>query len=53
MHGLQSESIHGFVALVPMADTEIVQLQQEGYAYMRWSCSTRNEPCIRENLAYA
>jgi intracellular sulfur oxidation DsrE/DsrF family protein len=27
--------IHGFVTMVPMADAEIVRLQQEGYAYMR------------------
>ncbi|MDO9226840.1 MAG: DsrE family protein [Pseudomonadota bacterium] len=34
-HGFQPEDIHGFVGLVPMADAEIVRLQQEGYAYMR------------------
>jgi intracellular sulfur oxidation DsrE/DsrF family protein len=35
-HGLQPGDIHGFVRLVPMADAEIVRLQQvEGYAYMR------------------
>ncbi len=34
-HGLRPEDIHGFVTLVPMADAEIVRLQQEGYAYMR------------------
>jgi intracellular sulfur oxidation DsrE/DsrF family protein len=35
-HGLEPEDIHGFVKLVPMADAEIVRLQQEeGYAYMR------------------
>jgi len=28
-------TIHGLVTLVPMADAEIVRLQQEGYAYMR------------------
>ncbi|MBK6741918.1 MAG: DsrE family protein [Hydrogenophilales bacterium] len=33
--GLKAEDIHGFVTLVPMADAEIVRLQQEGYAYMR------------------
>lgn len=27
--------IHGFVKMVPMADAEIVRLQQDGYAYMR------------------
>lgn len=34
-HGFQPADIHGFVSLVPMADAEIVRLQQEGYAYMR------------------
>ncbi len=34
-HGFQPEDIHGFVSLVPMADAEIVRLQQAGYAYMR------------------
>jgi intracellular sulfur oxidation DsrE/DsrF family protein len=35
-HGLEPGDIHGFVKMVPMADAEIVRLQQEeGYAYMR------------------
>ena len=34
-HGFNPEDIHGFITLVPMADAEIVRLQQEGYAYMR------------------
>lgn len=34
-HDLKPEDLHGFVTLVPMADAEIVRLQQEGYAYMR------------------
>ncbi|MFO7541287.1 MAG: DsrE family protein [Thiobacillus sp.] len=34
-HGFKPEDIHGFITLVPMADAEIVRLQQEGYAYMR------------------
>lgn len=34
-HGFQPEDFHGFVSLVPMADAEIVRLQQAGYAYMR------------------
>jgi uncharacterized protein len=35
-HGYDPDDIHGFVQLVPMADAEIVKLQQEGgYAYMR------------------
>lgn len=35
-HGLEPGDIHGFVKVVPMADAEIVRLQQEeGYVYMR------------------
>ena len=35
-HGLKPGDIHGFVKVVPMADAEIVRLQQEeGHAYMR------------------
>lgn len=34
-HGFEPADFHGFITLVPMADTEIVRLQQEGYAYMR------------------
>jgi uncharacterized protein len=35
-HGFAPKDIHGFVQMVPMADAELVQLQQEeGYAYMR------------------
>ena len=35
-HGLEAEDIDGFVKVVPMADAEIVRLQQEeGYVYMR------------------
>lgn len=35
-HGLEPADIHGFVKVVPMADAEIVRLQQEeGYAYMQ------------------
>jgi uncharacterized protein len=35
-HGLEAEDIQGFVTVVPMADAEIVRLQQEeGYVYMR------------------
>lgn len=35
-HGYDPQDIHGFVDLVPMADAEIVRLQnEEGYAYMR------------------
>lgn len=34
--GYEPEDIHGFVEVIPMADAEIVRLQnQEGYAYMR------------------
>ena len=32
----EPEDIHGYIKMVPMADAEIVRLQQEeGYAYMR------------------
>jgi intracellular sulfur oxidation DsrE/DsrF family protein len=35
-HGLEPGDLHGFVQVVPMADAEIVSLQQEeGYAYMQ------------------
>lgn len=35
-HGHEPEDIHGFVNMVPMADAEIIRLQQEeGYVYMR------------------
>jgi intracellular sulfur oxidation DsrE/DsrF family protein len=35
-HGLEPDGIHGFVKVVPMADAELVRLQQEeGYVYMR------------------
>ncbi|HRA77440.1 MAG TPA: DsrE family protein [Burkholderiaceae bacterium] len=33
--GYRPADIHGFVRMVPMADAEIVRLQNEGYAYMR------------------
>jgi len=33
---IQPEHVHGFIELVPMADAEIIRLQQEeGYAYMK------------------
>lgn len=36
MQGFEAKDIHGFVKMVPMADAEIVRLQQEeGFAYMR------------------
>jgi uncharacterized protein len=36
MQGFKPADIHGFIKMVPMADAEIVRLQQEeGYAYMR------------------
>ncbi|MDT8388117.1 MAG: DsrE family protein [Thiogranum sp.] len=35
-YGLTPPELHGFVQMVPMADAEIVRLQQEsGYAYMQ------------------
>jgi intracellular sulfur oxidation DsrE/DsrF family protein len=33
--GFEAGDIHGFVTMVPMADAEIVQLQQQGYSYMQ------------------
>lgn len=36
LQGFRPEDIHGFVKMVPMADAEIVRLQQEeGFAYMQ------------------
>lgn len=36
MQGFLPADIHGFIKMVPMADAEIVRLQQEeGFAYMR------------------
>jgi intracellular sulfur oxidation DsrE/DsrF family protein len=35
LRGFEANDIHGFVSMVPMADTEIVRLQQAGYAYMQ------------------
>jgi len=36
MRGFAPEDFHDFAEVVPMADAEIVRLQQEeGYAYMR------------------
>ena len=35
-HGFEPADIHGFVEMVPMADAEIIRLQQEeGHVYMR------------------
>ena len=33
--GFAPADIHGFVTMVPMGDAEIIQLQQQGYAYIR------------------
>jgi intracellular sulfur oxidation DsrE/DsrF family protein len=36
LQGFRPQDIHGFIKMVPMADAEIVRLQQEeGFAYMR------------------
>lgn len=35
MQGFEQEDFHEFVKMVPMADAEIVKLQNEGYAYLR------------------
>lgn len=35
-HGFEPQDIHGFVKMVPMADAEIIRLQQEeNYVYMQ------------------
>lgn len=34
-HGFEPTDIHGFVNVVPMADAEIIDLQRQGFAYMR------------------
>ena len=33
--GFEPRDIHGFVAMVPMADAEIIDLQKQGFAYMQ------------------
>lgn len=33
--GYEEQDIHGFIAMVPMADAEIAGLQQQGFAYMQ------------------
>jgi intracellular sulfur oxidation DsrE/DsrF family protein len=33
--GFEPSDIHGFVAMVPMADAEIIDLQKQGFAYMQ------------------
>lgn len=35
MRGYRPADLHGFARMVPMADAEIVRLQNEGYAYLR------------------
>jgi intracellular sulfur oxidation DsrE/DsrF family protein len=35
MQGYSKKDLPGFVTMVPMADAEIVKLQQNGYAYLR------------------
>ena len=35
LRGFEAKDIHGFVSMVPMADAEIIRLQEAGYAYMR------------------
>lgn len=35
LQGFRATDIHGFVSMVPMADAEIVRLQQAGFAYMQ------------------
>ena len=33
--GFEPQDIHGFIAMVPMADAEIIDLQKQGFAYMQ------------------
>ena len=33
--GIGANDLHNFVILVPMADAELVQLQTQGYAYLK------------------
>lgn len=35
LQGYGNNDFHDFVTLVPMADAEIIQLQHQGYAYLR------------------
>ncbi len=35
LRDVKPEDVHGFVKVVPMADAEIIELQQAGYAYMQ------------------
>lgn len=35
MQNIRADQLHGFISLVPMADAEIIKLQQDGYAYVR------------------
>lgn len=35
IQGFSKKHFHDFITLVPMADAEIVQLQRQGYAYLR------------------
>ena len=35
MQGYKKEDIQDFASMVPMADAEIIQLQNEGFAYLR------------------
>jgi hypothetical protein len=35
-HGYEPSEIHGFVTLVPMAEAEIIRLQEEGHAYLQY-----------------
>ncbi|TKA91730.1 hypothetical protein FAZ79_00015 [Guyparkeria sp. SB14A] len=35
LRDVKPEDVHGFVKVVPMADAEIIELQHQGYAYMK------------------
>ena len=35
LQGFKPDDFHGFITLVPMADAEIIDLQDQGFAYMQ------------------
>lgn len=35
MQGFSQKDFHDFITMVPMADAEIIQLQRQGFAYLR------------------
>lgn len=37
MQGFYKDDFDSFIQIVPMADAEIIELQNNGYAYLKWS----------------